>query len=281
MISTITPTLTPLQQAELNLGNIPGVRIEWSLKISRQGITPRQQVILWVGKKGDSGNSKAFKAMQNLLIDLDCPEQILCLQEKLSDLSAYQGVKLSFTDRQNSGCFYVNYCDTEIGKEIKSAYSWNERSQLTITDYSFHAFSGRPAPAFPVGHIHPDLAAAFRKLLEDEKLIEKSGYWMQEQNGCIKEIYITYPWHPTVGSIFNTIKGYLPGIEAADLSEYRADHFRHIGFSATSENIPVITIYFCAPLQGPWPQNCEDIRQKTQSAGVAVHQKLMKIIYNQ
>lgn len=257
------------------LGGVPSLRAEWSLEISGSGICPRMYPLLWVGRKDDTENEAAFGSMRRLLEQLQCPRDILDFQCSVSPCSSCQGVGVPLGPGSKKRCLYLFYTDKITREEKVEAYKWGD-DQNEFASYSVHFFSDPLVARLPV---HDRFLRVFNGFLATPRLIRESGCWIKYQDRRIREIYVTFPWHPEVHTIVPQIEDTFPEISSNDLLLYNDLNFRHVGFSSSFVTQPVITLYFCAPLTGKWPQNFEDFRDKVSLEGKLLQEKL-NLVYD-
>lgn len=253
------------------LSGVPSLRAEWSLEISEFGIYPRTYTLFWVGRKDDTENKAAFVNMHRLLEQLNCPRDILDFQRKVSTYSSCQGVGVPLGSGSKKRCLYLFYTDKITREEKVEAYKWGD-DQNEFASYSVHFFSDRLVVGLPV---HDRFLKVFNGFLATPRLIRGSGCWIKYQDRRIREIYVTFPWHPEVRTIVPQIEDTFPEICSDDLLMYNDLNFRHVGFSSSFVAQPVITLYFCAPLTGKWPEDFEDFRDKVSVEGKLLQEKLI------
>ena len=244
-------------QLKKTLKGIDIGKLEWSLKVNKEGSFIRPKPLFWVGQREHPGNQSAFQAMGELLIKLNCPEDIRAIQQQLSPTSNTQGIRPNLSD-VGTHCIYIDHITDEGQKKIE-AFHWKAGREVKRARYHTKPLNSTDGIETPLAAIHPELKECFAHCCENEVLRNRSVSGYQYINDVLQEVYLTYFWHPDLGLIID----YLPVVLKNHLrqSTYENLPFRHFGFSTTQAKDPEMTFYFSGPIRDKWP-NCFDEHQR-------------------
>src|SRR5204862_1703884 len=110
--------------------------------------------------------------------------------------------------------------------------------------YVFHFMPETPSGARPLQFVTDELQPGVERLLDDERLLQLSGFWLRHgEQGRVEQLDIALPWHPPAG----TLEGLPELVQALGVpqNEFAAWHtlpIRHIAVSVGPAS-PVVTLY--------------------------------------
>ncbi len=258
------------------LYGLPHLRIEWSLELSKVSLLPRSKPIFWLGQQGSQSNRLGFEKLDQLLVELACPEVILELKKRYDQCAFYQGLSLSLTDNNASKCWFVHYFDAESQQEKRLAYKWSITGEITMVDYHFHLFTEKKFIPQLQTLIHSDYQSLFTELISERRLIQRSGFWLQKVNRQVKEVYFTYPWQPKLTEFMSAHRSSFSGRYLSAFAPYQTYRFRHIGLSAANNQAAKLTFYFTAPIKATWPKNYLALQNLVAESANNIHSILLK-----
>lgn len=247
------------EKIKKRLEDISNIGLEYSIRVTKDSCLPRENATFWV--KEDSCQdckSVSFENLNQLLGDFNCPDEIKNIQKQLHTKSRLQGLRVDFSKNNPTHCFYADHWNEN--KQNIEAYHWKDKRIVKKARYECVFLSSYDIIEKAVSIIHDEFKESFIDLCSPDLIKNCSCLIYQIHNEEIKEVYITYAWHPKLKTIFS----YLPIAFQQQLSKtsYLACPLRHIGFSTIKDKEPEITVYFNADYRGSWPQNYTELREK-------------------
>jgi hypothetical protein len=255
------PSRDRLIVLERHLGDVPGLRMEFSVEATETQVRTRSAPLFWVGLPGRD-NQAAFLRLHRLLAALDCPPEILDIHLAHCARSLYQGVAVDLVDERPRGSLFIH--DRVEDGERRWGHGWTGR-EIQRTDYQAGRLTEVDVLPVLARRVHEDLRDALVRLLSDPRLLREGGYWLQTREGQDGEIYLTHPWHPQLDSMAPLLEAALPAERMLDLERYRDVPLRHIGLASRSSPL-ALTFYFSAPFAGPWPRDMAELEQSVRAS---------------
>ncbi len=252
------PACHRLQLLGHHLASVPTLRIECSLQWAGGRLQIRPKPMFWVGFAHRDSRAD-FEQLHQLLVALECPPALLDSHRNLSLCSLYQGVVVDINSARTQGTLFMHYRD-DAG-ERRLGLGWDE-NRVQPTDYRTGRLTIAEERNWLQRHVHLDYQQLLGELLDDARLIDKGGYWVQRKQGQDTELYLTYPWHPSLWSLSQSLSARLLETSPDEWQRYRAVAVRHIGFSCLHNSKPAMTFYISTPYSGSWPCNFEAFEMK-------------------
>lgn len=253
-------------------GKIDSLKIglEWSLELSLNQCTPRDQYLVWLRNEVEElSNNEAFAVLIPLLEDVECPEDVISLQTKLSRYSNLMGLRLPTNGLKDGSCLYIDYKE---GIRKYEGFKWKNDKNFTSIGYQFQLLSERLNVKEPISLLHEELKECGSNLLKIERLNNHSGYLCQNNSiGSIKEVYFAFPWLPKLGEVLSCFPKEWIKANEDKLRPYLNYHFKHLGLSSASQEDAFITIYFTANHKGSWPNNFKELQQSVNNSAIEDH----------
>lgn len=253
-----------LRLAGRHLAAVPGLRLEFSLRLAGAELRPRPAPLFWVGVAHRDSQAD-FARLHRLLRALRCPRELLQGHLARSPDSLYQGVAIDLGAARVRGSLFM-HCRAGT-RDRRLGLGWDGQA-LRFTEYRAGPLADPGTRRWLLDHVHRDHREPLEGLLREPRLSHQGGYWVQREGVADTEIYLTCPWHPPLASLAPRLRAHAAPPLSGSWQRYRAAPVRHIGFSCRSDPAPAITLYASAPYAGPWPLSRRELEEKVMGTGL-------------
>lgn len=227
--------------------------LEWSVKLTSRGIETRCKPTFYAYHHKD--DRSVYSKINDLLVEQDCPQEVLRMQEKISAFSLYNGLRIPLL-KHESKCLYIHEkeCST-----IKS-YRWKNKEKYELLKYTYQS-NWQPEQVQML--IHSELHKYYTSFTKSTLFKRCKGIWLQQMENEIHEVYLAFPERPRLKLILAGIKNVTSGHNYRFLNSLRGLRCKNIGFDGLHTKSPAITIYFTIPLKDRFPNSYEELLQMT------------------
>lgn len=246
-----SPHMPRLQLLGQHLAALPGLRLECSWRLLDGRLQTRPKPMFWLGA-AHRHSRVDFDRLHGLLSALECPSAWLELHRQYSVTSRYQGVAVDLDARHNRGTLFMHYRDETGERRLGLAWDGDNLQRSEYCSARLSQSGEHHRLLHQVHAVHRDLLAA---LLRDTRLLDQGGYWVQHRQGQAIEIYLTYPWHPSSGQLWQPFDTRLLARLPDGWQRHQEVLIRHIGFSCQSVAEPTLTFYTPLPRPDVWPSS--------------------------
>jgi cyclopropane fatty-acyl-phospholipid synthase-like methyltransferase len=252
----------------LFLRDCPKLILEWSLSVRPRHISDQDRVTCWVEgvQPGD------FAAMSRLLAAINAPALVLQQQQATLSTAIRQGISVALSHNRVEWRLYLHTREPGQGRDQYRSYRWAEISDVQMDSYRFYFSPETPEGDKPLDLVHPIFAAAAAALTQHTRLSKMSGFWLRSRAEQVLQVDFTFPWHPPLVEFVPTLQALCQTLNApaAWLTHYAGYPIRHLAFSGHSKE-PAFTIYFSAPVPGPWPPTLAALKERVNQQGQTIH----------
>lgn len=249
-----------LRLAGSYLADAPRLRLEFSLRLTGSALRARSAPLFWLGAAHRDSQAD-FARLHRLLQALQCPPELLERHLARSADSLYQGVAIDLESERGRGHLFMHCRFQGCHSERRLGLGWDGQT-LRFTEYHTGSLTGVRDRRWLLDQVHSDFRELLAALLHEERLQGQGGYWVQREQGRDTEVYLTYPWHPSLASLAPTMDAHRPAPLPGTWQRYRAAPVRHIGFSCQPDPAPAITLYSSGPYARPWPRSLAELEQQ-------------------
>ncbi|WP_288243585.1 hypothetical protein [uncultured Chryseobacterium sp.] len=207
--------------------------IEWSVEFNRDNLTHRYKPTMYLYP---DEQKEIFRALNNLMRSLGTPETLLKVQKKSMLRSVYQGIRIPESEEDHK-CLYLH----EEGHSHIHSYRWKDDMNF---DRCFYRFGLNDIVEQNSKFIHPDLKEFYEALKKGKEYNRLFGNWIQEDEECVREIYLSFPSKPTLKWILDSFYPLLTDEVYFQLVQYEDLPIKNIGFDTFKEKNPKVTLYF-------------------------------------
>jgi 2-polyprenyl-3-methyl-5-hydroxy-6-metoxy-1,4-benzoquinol methylase len=248
------------------------LKFEWSLKVDGEGVRQRDKAILWLERKVRRFSVEEVASLERLLKCSACPAAVLDLFQQYAPGAINIGLGCSPSLSWPSS-LYIHYRPLGQLRAEYRAWFWKDSQCYDAADYSFHFFPSGAGGLKPEDCIHPSQLRIYELLRGDPLLSAISGFWLRTRRGEIEEIYLSFPWQPPFHSVSSDLLTAFPdaGLKE-ELRRYRAEHFRHIGFTGSRCLNPSLSIYFSGRVSQQEALDLETARTACQESSRRTHE---------
>ncbi len=227
--------------------------LEWSVKLTSRGIETRCKPTFYAYHHKD--DRSVYSKINDLLVEQDCPQEVLRMQEKTSAFSLYNGLRIPLL-KHESKCLYIHEkeCST-----IKS-YRWKNKEKYELLKYTYQS-NWQPEQVQML--IHSELHKYYTSFTKSTLFKRCKGIWLQQIENQIHEVYLAFPERPQLKFVLAGIKNAISSDSYNVLTSLTKLRCKNIGFDSLYSKFPAITIYFTIPLKDKFPNTYEELLQMT------------------
>ena len=217
---------------------------EWSYRLTNHSFSPRFKPTLYLFPEA---TSETYSRLYDLLPSLDCPHEVLSIQEKAFSTAIYQGIRIPVSNEEEK-CLFIH----EEEEDFIHSYKWLNQSHYRRHDYFHKNDKG-------IKDIRPFVHERLKNLLDalDDINIHdtEDGIWLQSHYQRLYEVYLTFPSRPQFSQMLQALQNHLPSHVYTKASEYAHLRYRNIGFDTTIESDPALNIYFSTTITNTLPND--------------------------
>jgi Methionine biosynthesis protein MetW len=281
--------MTPCQQVQdidallhsmgATLGGCPGLKFEWSLRVSEGQVSDQDRIICWVSFKKKP--SDVSIALVRQLEVLGAPTEILEVQSQLAPHSITQGIGLARSGKRVEPRLYIHHREPETLKNCYKTFRWNELGEVETGSYEFHYLPETPTGETPLTLADPLFEPVLSELLGLERMQQLSGFWLRRRGDRIDQVDLIFPWQPPLSELETQLRSLTALVGAPEewIKTYREDPVRHLAFSSDPGGKPQFSIYFSAPADESWPDSISALQRSARVQGSAMRVAMEKNIF--
>lgn len=229
--------------------------MEWSVQFSRDEFISRHKPTIYLYP---DGQKETFKSLSKLLKSVGTSERLVKIQEESILSSMYQGIRIP----ESEGDYKCLYIHKEDHSYIHS-YRWKDRENF---DRCFYRFGLNDTVKQNMSFIHPELTEFYSVLKNGTGYNRLFGNWIQENEGSIREIYLSFPSKPKLKWMLDSLQPILKDEVYNQLLQFKDLPIKNIGFDSVVEKNPKVTLYFSVLLSDYFPTNQTQLVQLTQNS---------------
>ena len=270
-----------LSQLREHLSKSASIGFEWSIKIQSGKVFDQDRLICWV--EGDAFKNERYEGVTRFLEAVCAPAYILQQQKDAAAISMNQGISVAATGGDLEWRLYIHTYKSSNGNNEYRAYRWGNSEGYENDIYQFYYLPETPQGKTPLDFANPLFEPAIKELLEHERLQRASGFWVRSRDVHVLNVYLSYPWHPSLGEFHETLKELSAslGVPTDWLEEHKDHPIRHIGFTGKQKE-PALAIYCTASgMQGVWPATMQELKECVRDKGKIVNEIIENKIYSQ
>lgn len=226
--------------------------MEWSVQFNKDEFISRCKPTIYLYP---DRQKQIFRELSNLLRFVGTSERLIKIQEKSILQSMYQGLRIPESD-DDYKCLYIH----EEGYSSIHSYRWKDKENF---DTCFYRFGLNDTIKQNMNFIHPELTEFYNVLKNGKAYNRLFGNWIQESQGNIREIYLSFPSKPKLKWILGSLQSILKDEVYKQLLLFEDLPIKNIGFDSTVEKNPKVTLYFSILLSDYFPTNHTQLVQLT------------------
>ncbi|MCY1663859.1 hypothetical protein [Chryseobacterium sp. SL1] len=226
--------------------------MEWSIQFSRDEFISRHKPTIYLYP---DSQKETFRELGGLLRCVGTPEKLVKIQEECILKSMYQGIRIPESEGDDK-CLYIH----EEAYSYIHSYRWKDRENF---DRCFYRFGLNDTIKQNMSFIHPELKEFYNVLKNGKGYNRLFGNWIQENEGRIREIYLSFPSRPTLKWVLDSFQPILKDEVYYQLTQFKDLPIKNIGFDSVVEKKPKVTLYFSILLSNYFPLNHTQLVQLT------------------
>jgi len=248
------------------LAGLPGLELEFALRLTPGGLTRWGRLGVWVAAPA------GVAPLARLLARLGAPAEVRAAQQA-ARRPVLQGLGASFGPAGPELRLYLHGRTADTGCDDYTAWRWRPGTAARRSRYRFFFLPETPGGQRPLDLLPPALRPALAPLAADERLRLVSGCWLREDEaGHLEQLDFALPWQPPAANV--------PGLlalaaawqhPAADVAHWQDLAVRHVACALGSHQ-PAVTLYASGAAGPGWPTSEASLQAQVRRAAQAQQQ---------
>lgn len=246
-MQTVTIPQPPLSRLKTLVQPDSKQYLEWSIKINHYEVEHRHKPTLYIYRDEAAGG---YHGLCSLLEELDCPADVVQFHRRSGIRCRYQGLRIPdhcTTDK----CLFIH----REGYAHIDSFRWKDRHHYDSVRYMY--CKGAVSEDIRAV-IHPSFQPLLERISKSPAYAKQYGTWLQEYNGVVSEIYVTFPERMRLNWLIDVLRDDVSPMVADSLLNLRDLKFKNMGFESYAKENPEFTIYFTLPIRETFPEDYDD-----------------------